>query len=360
MTDFLDKFSSASDRVMSALMQPTQFFQDPSKRVFWLYLFIGLVIAALVCIARYRGRWFQYLYRQLLAPKLWFHPSSLLDYKLVFVKALFQVFLFATWFASSYAIALGLVQYANGQFGALAIKSVSDWTITVTYTVVLFICSDLSRYLVHRLCHEIPILWQFHQVHHSAEVMTPLTLYRSHPVENLIFVLRGIVVTGLITGLFFYLFGSRAVQMQLLGVNILGLLFNMLGANLRHSHVWISYGSLVERVLLSPAQHQIHHSDHPRHHGTNYGSCLAIWDWFGGSLHIARGQETITFGLSDSELNHNPHGLTSALIGPFRGCWTLVRSWYRHRRAEDQKRTDVTLMPQASRSNEPRHQGSGS
>ena len=185
-------------------------------------------------------------------------------------------------------------------------------------------CSDFSRYLLHRLCHQIPLLWQFHQVHHSAEVMTPLTLYRSHPVENLLFTIRGILVTGLITGVFFYFFGTRAVQYQFLGVNFFGLLFNFFGANLRHSHVWISYGSIVERVFLSPAQHQLHHSAHPNDHGANYGSCLAIWDWGGGSLRVASERRVSQFGLSQEESNHNPHALGSVLFGPFIACWQMT------------------------------------
>ncbi len=329
MTEAFAYLSVEAQRAFSALLQPAQFFGDPSKRIFWGYLVGGLVIAGLVFATRDRGRWMKQLYDHLLSPRLWFHPSSLLDVKLMGVKSLVRVLLFASWLVSSYAIALGFVQIANAQLGPTNVSLFSDSAITIVYTAALFLASDFSRYFVHRLCHRIPLLWQFHQVHHSAEVMTPLTLYRSHPVENLVFVLRGVVVTGIVTGMFFYLFGTRAVQIQLLGVNALGLLFNMLGANLRHSHVWISYGSFVERVFLSPAQHQIHHSIHPKHHGTNYGSCLAIWDWIGGSLHLARGQNALRFGLTENELNHDPHRLGSALIGPFRGCWQLILKPFR-------------------------------
>ena len=181
MTDFLDRLSTAYERIATALLHPAQLFQDPSKRVFWLYLLIGLIIAGLVFALRYRGGWFRQLYRQFLSPRIWFHPSSLLDYKLVFIKALIQVFLFASWFVSSYGIALGMVKFATAQFGPSEITELSDSSIIFIYTVVLFVLSDLSRYVVHRLCHDVPMLWQFHQVHHSAEVMTPLTLYRSHP-----------------------------------------------------------------------------------------------------------------------------------------------------------------------------------
>ena len=340
MTSLLDAVYIQCERALSVIVQPAHFFQDPSKRIFWPYLLMSLLITALIFVCRYRRRWLMHLYERLLSHRLWLHPSALLDYQLMVVKALFRVFLFGSWIISSYAIAVGLVTFANDQFGPTNLVIFSDATVTIIYTLALFLCSDFSRYLVHRLCHEIPILWQFHQVHHSAEVMTPLTLYRSHPVENLIFVFRGVVVTGVVTGIFFYLFGTRAIQAQILGVNALGLLFHLLGANLRHSHVWISYGPIVERVLLSPAQHQLHHSDHPRHHGANYGSCLAIWDRFAGSLRIAFGEGPLHFGLSDENLNHDPHGLGSALVGPFRGCWQILSKPFRGRQSMSRVESD--------------------
>ena len=44
--------------------------------------------------------------------------------------------------------------------------------------------------------HRIPFLWRFHQIHHSAEVLTPLTFHRIHPVESLLYDVRGALVTG--------------------------------------------------------------------------------------------------------------------------------------------------------------------
>jgi len=325
MTELFDTIHGQFDRLLSSLMQPVYFISDPSKRIYWLYALMSIVIAGLVYVYRDRDQWWSRLHHHLLSGRLWFNPSTFLDVKLILVKSVVRGVFFASSLVSSYGIAVWLVQAATHRFGAVQVTSFSDVTIAALYMGVLFVCSDFSRYYVHRLCHRIPILWQFHQVHHSAEVMTPLTLYRSHPVENLIFVARGIVVTGVVAGLFFYLFETRAVQMQVLGVNALGLLFNMLGANLRHSHVWISYGSFLEHLFISPAQHQIHHSTDPQHHGTNYGSCFALWDWMGGSLYIAGRQEPLRFGLPEADRNHDPHRLTSALVGPFVGCWRLIR-----------------------------------
>ena len=68
------------------------------------------------------------------------------------------------------------------------------WGVALLFTATHFILDDATKYLVHRALHRWPVLWAFHKVHHSAETMTPLTVYRTHPVEGILFTLRGIAV----------------------------------------------------------------------------------------------------------------------------------------------------------------------
>ncbi len=151
------------------------------------------------------------------------------------------------------------------------------------YTVAIFAVSDLSRYWLHRWMHTVPFLWRFHRVHHSARVLNPLTFYRVHPVENLLFGLRYALVAGVVTGGFIYLFGARLGVAQIAGVNLLVFISAFAGANLRHSHLPIRFGK-AERWLVSPAMHQFHHTKEGAQ--TNYGGTLALWDRVFGSLVI--------------------------------------------------------------------------
>lgn len=287
---------------------------DPSERAFWPFLIISLIIGAAALAWRYRSS--RAIARDLLSPRIWLHRSALMDYRLVVLKAVIQVLLLAPLALSALAIAVAAVGQLTSWFGEPTASSLSALQITAIYTVVLFVAWDASRYLVHLLLHRVPALWEFHKVHHSAEVLTPFTVYRVHPVESLLFGLRGALVTGVITGVFFYLFQDKAVQLELLGVNAVGVVLNAAGANLRHSHVWLSYGQVLERVLISPAQHQLHHSLDPEDHDKNYGSFLACWDALGGTLKLARRRPS-GFGLGADQHNHHPHGAVSAVIGPF-------------------------------------------
>ena len=324
-----------NDQLISAIYKPLTFLGDPSKRIFWVYLLTSITFAVILFIYRKRRFWWVYLRQNLFSSQIWCHPSSILDIKLILCKSLLRTFLFAPWLLSSYGLTIGVFRLANNYFGPSNPTFLSPTVITLLYTICLFTISDLSRYLLHRLCHQVPFLWEFHQIHHSAKVMSPLTLYRSHPLESLLFSLRSIIVTAVITGFFFYLFKKQTLQYQFLGVNIFGALFNIFGANLRHSHVWLSYGSIVERVFISPAQHQLHHSNDPLHKNKNFGSCLAIWDLFAGSHYFASDQSNVQFGISESEANHHPHSLISVMIGPFIACWKKTRIYQLFQRYRD-------------------------
>ena len=153
------------------------------------------------------------------------------------------------------------------------------------FTIFHFILEDFSKYIVHRLMHKWPVLWALHKVHHSATCLTPMTVFRTHPLEGVIFSIRGSLTQAISISLFVFFFGSNVDIATILGANIFIFAFNVAGSNLRHSHIDISYWKWLERLIISPAQHQVHHSALKQHHDKNFGASLALWDWLFGSLH---------------------------------------------------------------------------
>ncbi|SMN16948.1 Sterol desaturase [uncultured Candidatus Thioglobus sp.] len=61
-------------------------------------------------------------------------------------------------------------------------------------------------------------------------------------------------------GIFYFYFSDRVELYKVFGASVVVFVFHGLGSNLRHSHVWIKYYPWLERILISPAQHQVHHS----------------------------------------------------------------------------------------------------
>ena len=307
------------------------YFSDPSERLYWLYLLsavlISLAVSARFLFIHLRSQQntkqlfkrtnLTNLLKEAFQLNTWLHPSAMVDYQLLLFKGILRVIfagkLLVSAFMLAHLIASGLMVHL-GSFKPPSFFSPT--LVSLIYTVVLFVCWDFSRYVLHRLLHKVPFLWELHKVHHSAEVLTPVTLYRTHPLEAFLFFLRGVLVTGIITGCFFYIFQEKAVSYQFFGVNIFGFLFSLAGSNLRHSHIWLSFGRL-ENFLISPAQHQIHHSSSPEHLNKNFGAWLSVWDQLSGSLVLAeKNQRDFRFGVDKKELNHDPHSLVSVLYKP--------------------------------------------
>lgn len=192
--------------------------------------------------------------------------------------------------------------------------------IIVMHAVVLFVLWDLSRFALHLLMHRVPALWAFHQVHHSATSLTPLTFHRVHPVEAALFALRSVVVTAAVSGLSLFAFGEAIEPVAIFGVDAIGFVFNNFGGNLRHSHLRWGWGAL-ERVLLSPAQHQGHHGCAREAMNSNFGTWIAIWDRIAGTWVPSADAREMAPGLPPSVANHDAGDLLSALVGPFRALW---------------------------------------
>ena len=285
----------------------------PTARVYWPFLVGSGVLAVLLAL------WFKVDIRSLASGSIWLHRSARLDYKLWLVKQLAKVagLLVLPW--TTLVIARWTLRGLVAQVGFIETLDLPAPLVCALFSVSLFVAWDFSRYLLHRLMHRIPALWSLHQVHHSAEVLTPMTFYRTHPIESLLYQLRGVLVAGVMTGVFFWLFGGRAVTWQLVGVDALGFALNLFGGNLRHSHVWLSYGWL-ERWLISPAQHQLHHAQGCQQ---NYGAWLATWDRLAGTWVPAGQARSLQFGVADSERNHRPDSLVSVLWRPVVEAMTL-------------------------------------
>jgi sterol desaturase/sphingolipid hydroxylase (fatty acid hydroxylase superfamily) len=149
--------------------------------------------------------------------------------------------------------------------------------------------------------HRIPFLWEFHKVHHSATSLNPITQYRLHPVELIVNNAKGILVLGVVTGLFSYLSANPVELVTVIGANIFSFAFLVFGANLRHSRIPLKYFGWLEYIFISPYQHQIHHSNKTAHFNKNMGSKLAVWDWIFGTLIRSESVESLTFGIGKEE-----------------------------------------------------------
>lgn len=221
----------------------------------------------------------------------------------------------------------------NAWFGVRAPSSAPDWALKSALTLVTFLGYEFGYYLDHTLKHKVPFLWEFHKTHHTAEVLTPLTVFRVHPLDTLIFVNITSLVAGLAHGMFIWLAGRRVGIYMIDNANIITVIFLFALAQLQHSQFWIPLRGLPGRLLLSPAHHQIHHSVDPEHFNRNLGSFLAIWDWMFGTLWVPQKEPPrLSFGVRDA--GQDPHRVETLLVAPFANSLGALRLMLQRRPTE--------------------------
>jgi sterol desaturase/sphingolipid hydroxylase (fatty acid hydroxylase superfamily) len=220
------------------------------------------------------------------------------------------------WALLSYKVISNLV--IDGLTTAFGPTTPSAWSMLAVQsiiTVLLFLAYEVGYWVDHYIKHRVPALWEFHKVHHSANVLTPLTVFRMHPIDSIIFHNILALSLGLTNGVASYAFGKPAAPFTVSDANIIFVLFMHAVGHLHHSHIWISFPGLLGRLLMSPAHHQIHHSNNPVHFDKNLGNFLAILDWMFGTLHVpGKERENLTFGVEAGKAD--VHTLTEIWIAP--------------------------------------------
>jgi sterol desaturase/sphingolipid hydroxylase (fatty acid hydroxylase superfamily) len=285
-----------------------EYLINPDKRLYWGYILSSLFIGIIYFYITKKNS------RLITSSKLWLHPSAKLDYYYFFLSYFINIFLLIPFILSAKTIAFWVNKFLYKEFDYFENSFFSYSEIILLYTITLFLVSDFTRYWLHRFLHTIPFLWEFHKIHHSAKVLTPMTFYRVHPVENFLFGLRYSLSIGIVTGVFIYFFGAMIDIYLVLGVNIFLFFFSLIGSNLRHSHVPFSYGRFLEKWFISPKQHQIHHSR--KHFNKNYGGHIAIWDRIFGTLCLSNSVKVMKFGLRVEQMK-DYLSLKDLILRPF-------------------------------------------
>ncbi len=294
----------------------------PTERMFLGYLLMSALMAYIVY--RKHGRsgdpqkinrttgFFNYLLRQ----ECYTHYSARQDYVIFVVTSVVYTGILAQFLFGGYWVSDSVVKMLNWFSPGGAVSNQSTGLLNLVYTVQNTLLFDFGLFVGHWLVHRVPCLWAFHKVHHSAEVLNPVTAARFHPVDLWV---SGMVVTVFVSaghGVMVYLAGSDVQLIRLFGINVFLFLFYLLGANLRHTHIWLEYPGWMSFILISPAQHQVHHSREHKYMNKNLGFMFSFWDRLFGTLYVPKGFERIAYGVSVD--TPNPYASIYSVYGlPF-------------------------------------------
>ncbi|MDA9612257.1 sterol desaturase family protein [Flavobacteriales bacterium] len=305
------------------------YFVNTNKRIHVLYLLTsGLLAFYVYKKSSIKSSFIKYLFPK----KIWLSKSAFVDYSLFCFNSLVKILLIGPYVIFGFYIAFYTDEFLTDTFG-FPKESIGITQTLVFYTIALTVLNDLFSYLIHFCMHKLPFLWEFHKIHHSATSLNPLTQYRIHPLELIINNIRSILIFGLVTGLFDYLSAHQIDKLVFLGVNIFHFIFLLLGANLRHSHVKLKYPKFLEYILISPFQHQIHHSNNPKHFSKNMGSKFALWDWMLGTLVLSKSAGRISFGVDKDTSQFD--SLLKNLLSPFKTFLYFLKRNLKYKKANN-------------------------
>lgn len=278
-------------------------------RLHWLVLVMP-VIVAYVFFLTLRARpaspaprsFIQFMF----PPRQYLRPSAILDYKMFVINQLLQAHLrYGSWVVALVgllAVAKGIDALLTMFLGPSPANAPASLVVQFLFTLLTMVASDFGKYVAHYLLHRIKPLWEFHRVHHAAEVLlAPLTGLRVHPVEHMLDFTMRLLATGLVGGVFLHFYPAGVPELTILAFNAIVVVLYFPIQVLQHSPVPLGYGPFWSRYLVSPLMHQVHHSQETRHWDRNMGFVFAIWDRLFGTLYVPAADEKFRLGLPPEE-----------------------------------------------------------
>ena len=210
----------------------------------------------------------------------------------------------------TFIAAIGLLQPAvQSALGWSAGKSFGFVHLVALPSPIAFLLSlllmDLTFYYWHLANHRVPFLWRFHSVHHIDPDLDVSTAFRFHFGEITLSV------------------GFSLLQVSLIGPSawafaVYQLVFQA-EVLFHHSNVRLPIGAerLLNKVLVTPRMHGIHHSQIQRENNSNFGTVLPWWDRLHRTLRLNIPQDQVVVGIPGYTLPAD-NSFWNALLMPFR------------------------------------------
>ena len=207
-------------------------------------------------------------------------------------------------FSKGLALGLYVLVWQHAAVWAMPVDSAWVW-------VGALLAYDFFYYWLHRMGHELQILWAAHGVHHSSEEYNLSTALRQ-------------TATGSLFGWLFYL------PMAVVGVP--PLVFVTVGLIDLLYQFWVhtrQVGKLgwFDRVFCSPSNHRVHHGQNDYCIDRNYGGILVLWDRLFGTFVEERDDEPIVYGIRGALRSWNPLWANAHLYAAMAQDIRLTRRW---------------------------------
>ena len=189
-------------------------------------------------------------------------------------------------------------------------------------TLFAFIIQDLTGYWMHRLNHRVNIFWNRHVIHHSSEEFNLSCALRQSISETVHFSALLMIPAAF--------FGIPADIFSVLAPIHLFMQFWY------HTRLIHKMGFL-EKIIVTPSHHRVHHAINPEYIDKNYGQILILWDKIFGSFQEELDHIKPVYGILRPAKTWNP------ILINFKHLWQLIQDAYHTENIWDKFR--IWFMP---------------
>lgn len=191
------------------------------------------------------------------------------------------------------------VHYAFGWLVSEPIQTFINQQAFIVQLFMIILAADLVQYFTHRAYHEVPFLWRFHAVHHSAKHMDWLAGSRQHICE--LIATRCLVLTPI----FVLGFSKQIIDLYVIIVG--------LQAVFNHANVHIKFGWL-KYFIVTPQFHHWHHASDKAAIDRNYAAHFSFLDYLFGSAVKGQKEWPDEYGVVGDYI---PDGMIKQQLYPF-------------------------------------------
>lgn len=188
--------------------------------------------------------------------------------------------------------------------------------------VIAFIVLDFAGYWVHRISHEYNIFWNNHIIHHSSEEFNLACALRQS-ISSIVRIFAIFLLPAAILG----------VPQEVISVVAPLHLFAQFWYHTRH----INRMGILEKIIVTPSHHRVHHAINPIYLDRNYGQIFIIWDRIFGTYQEELDEVPAVYGVTRPVQTWNPIKIN------FMHLWLLIKDTWRAQNFADKLR--IWFMP---------------
>ena len=186
--------------------------------------------------------------------------------------------------------------------------AIFDIKSTLALYILAFVLIDFASYWSHRWNHEINLFWNRHIVHHSSEEFNLSAALRQS-------------ISGIV-GVYFFL----SIPMAIMGIpkSVIAIVAPLhLFAQFWYHTRLIGRMGFLEKIIVTPSHHRVHHAINPQYLDKNYAAILILWDKWFGTFQEELKEVPPVYGVKRPVNTWNP------IIINFMHLWQLIKdAWY--------------------------------